>query len=371
MDMVWGYGGIETYILNILDNIDRPDFTFDIALPGVYKHINEDALIDRGVNVIHYQAHSIWQQIKEIRKILKAGNYDIVHIMQNYVSLESPAVFSLVAIAEKKHYHYKIINHAHNTENTMKVVSPAKKVLRNAFRGLLRNGFGRADLLAGCSQEAGHFLYGHKANVDIFYNGIHIDKFLSARRSTEISDWRRKYNIDDNKLNFVIVARMADQKNPLFAIDIVNSLCRYYPNLCLTWAGDGVLRDDIINKVEQYGISDHVHFLGNKAHIEEILACCDYFLFPSKMEGAPLVLIEAQASALKCFASDRVPNVIDCGGVSFIGLDKTAEQWADEIHALIESEPTVSINMDLLSRFDINKTVAALSEVYDRLVETE
>lgn len=180
---------------------------------------------------------------------------------------------------------------------------------------------------------------------------------------------KEKYSIAKGNPKFVIVARMCDDKNPMFVLDIIKHLITFYPNLSFVWVGDGERRDDIEAAVRKYGISGYVHLLGTQKNVGEILSCCDYFLLPSKIEGAPLVLIEAQAAGLKCFASDRVPNIIDCGGVSFIELDKTAEEWADEIHRQIESEPKAKINMALLKQFDINETVKALSHVYNDLVE--
>ncbi len=368
MDMLWGFGGIETYILNNLDRLDMEKFAFDIALPGLYKHVNEDALTIRGVNVIHYEANSIRQEVQEVKKILYKGNYDIVHIMQNYVSLESPAVFSLVAIRERRKYHYKVINHAHNTEDTSKPTPFIKWQIRRIFRNLLRKRFIKADLLAACSNEAGEFLYGNNRNVDIFYNGIDIGKFGDVCTG-KISQWREKYGIDANKMNFVAVGRMAKQKNPLFALDVVKALCQYYPDLRFTWVGDGEMRTEMEARMKEIGLEGRVRLLGVQDHVEEILACCDYFLLPSKREGLGIVFIEAQAAGLRCFSSDNVPALADCGGVTFISLDKTAEQWAAEIHRQIEAEPKANIDMERLSKFDINRTAADLSEVYKRLVE--
>lgn len=370
MTMLWGYGGIEKYMLNIFDHIDRTKYTFDVALPGNFKQQNEDALLERSINVIHYSIDSIGQQVNEIKRILSDGDYDVVHIMQSYVTLETYAVFALVAIAEQKRYRYKIICHSHGTEDKTKPIRPIKKALRSVYRTLLRKGFSKADMVAGCSREAGEFLYGKEADIKLFYNGINLERFKTHFSSREISEFKDKYGIRGGSHNFAIVARMSGDKNPMFVLDVIKCLCRYYPNLNFVWVGDGELRSDIIRYIEANGLSDCVQLLGTQSNVNEILACCNYFLLPSKLEGAPLVLIEAQAAGLKCFASDRVPNVIDCGGVSFIDLDKSAEEWAAEIHTQIEREPKAKINMDLLKRFDVNETVKALSEVYDRLVET-
>ena len=370
MTMLWGYGGIEKYMLNIFDHIDCTKFTFDVALPGHFKQQNEDALIERGISVIHYSADSIAHQVKEIKRILNEGNYDIVHIMQSYVTLETYAIFALVAIAERRKHHYKVICHSHGTEDKTKSIHPFKKSIRSIYRWLLRKGFSGADVLAGCSREAAEFLYGKNAYIDVFFNGITLGNFCKSFTDTERVELKKKYSLTDGSPRFVTVARMSEEKNPQFLLNILAKLCNYYPEFTFVWVGDGELRGSIEYCIKAHGLSDRIQLLGTQKNVGEVLACCDYFLLPSKLEGALLVLIEAQAAGLKCFASDRVPNVIDCGGVSFIELDKSAEEWAAEIHRQIENEPNANINMELLSRFDVNETVKALSEVYDRLVET-
>ena len=114
-------------------------------------------------------------------------------------------------------------------------------------------------------------------------------------------------------------------------------------------------------------LSEYVNLLGIQHHPEEILACCDYFILPSKREGAPLTLIEAQAANLRCFASDRVPKITDCGGITYIALDKTPKQWAEEIYQIITNNPHPRIDQKRLNCFDAQKTVRTLCNLYDKL----
>lgn len=369
MTMLWGYGGIEKYMLNIFDYIDRAEYVFDVALPGLHKQQNEDALLDRGINVIHYPADSIGQQIKAVKKILDDGDYDIVHVMQSYVTLETYAIFAFVAIAERHRHHYKVICHAHGTEDKTKSIGLFKNALRSAYRAVIRKGFGHADMLVGCSREAGEFLYGKRSDIHVFYNGIEINRFSKQYSWEELANLHEQYGLGTASPRFVTVARMSEEKNPVFVVDIVKALLGYYPNLSLTWVGDGELRSSVSEYIKESGMSDCINLLGTRSNVGEILSCHDYFLLPSKREGAPLTFVEAQAAGLKCFASDRVPNVIDCGGVIFIELDQTPEEWANEIHRQIESEPKAKINMDLLKQFDINETIKTLSHVYNDLAE--
>lgn len=360
------HGGIESYILNIIDHIDRNIYEIELAIPGKWKQENEDSLICRNIKVIHYDIVPFSKQVQSIRSILKSGKYDIVHVMQSYVTLERPAVFAIVALMERYHYHYKLICHAHGTEDTSKRRGFAKKLLCSMYRQVLRNVFCKADVLAACSQEAGCFMYGNNANVNVLYNGINLDRFTRQPNAL----LREKYRISDDKMNIVAVGRMSEEKNPVFALETIKNLVSFYPDLRFIWVGDGALMSQVRQCTVELGITSNVSFLGNQDNVEEILSCCDYFFLPSKREGFGIVFIEAQAAGLYCFTSDRVPSIIDCGGVSFIELNKSAEEWAAEIHRQLGKEPKDKIEEALLRRFDVKETVKVLCEVYDRLVES-
>jgi glycosyltransferase involved in cell wall biosynthesis len=360
-------GGIEAYILNVLDHIDKQKYIVDIAIAQDGTFGLEKTLIDNGHRVIYLSAKGMREQIREIRGVLQNGQYHIIHIMQGYLALEAHTVYGLACLLDRKRLGYKIINHSHSVEDLTKKTSFPKQIVRSALRGFLRFGFGRADALAACSQEAGEFMYGKKANVQVHLNGIDIARFQIDRASKNIPAWREKYGIHESNVNFSLVARISDEKNPIFLLRVIQCLRAYFPNLHFMWAGDGPQREEVIQFIDSNHLEECVHLLGTQHHVEEILACCDYFLFPSKREGAGIAIVEAQAAGLKCFASDRVPTLIDCGGVTFLALDKTPDQWAKEIYNTIIENPKPNTDAEILNRFSIYKTVAALCNLYDDL----
>lgn len=364
----WITGGIENYLLNVIDHIDRDKYEIDVVLLKSGTYGAEQVLVDRGCRVLYYSADTIRGQISEIRKLLRAGNYDLIHIMQGYLAPEPPVVFSFACLFDRKRLGYKIINHSHGTEDLTRKPPPIVTLARNLYRFALKLMLNQADAFAACSPEAGAFMYGKKQKVQVLYNGINLERFQNAALSHNHDEWRNKYHISDTNKNFVIVARIADEKNPFFLVEVIQKLKFYVPNIMLTWVGDGSLRKELENQIQQKGLSSNFNLLGVQEHVEEILACCDYFILPSKREGAPLTLIEAQASGLKCFTSDRVPGIIDCGGVSFLALEESAEYWATKIAEIIHTEKHADIDTVLLRRFDINETAIALSSFYDTLI---
>ena len=59
-------------------------------------------------------------------------------------------------------------------------------------------------------------------------------------------------------------------------------------------------------KATALGIGDKVVFAGSRTDANELLSAMDVFALPSRFEGLPLVLIEAQAAQLPCVVSDHV-----------------------------------------------------------------
>ena len=64
------------------------------------------------------------------------------------------------------------------------------------------------------------------------------------------------------------------------------------------------------------------------ADMPKLLSQSSGFLFPSLHEGFGIVLIEAQAMGVKCYASDTVPRATDCGCVIYLPLKDGAKVWA-------------------------------------------
>ena len=79
------------------------------------------------------------------------------------------------------------------------------------------------------------------------------------------------------------------------------------------------------------GIADHVIFYGTTTDTPAFYSAMDYFIFPSKFEGVPLTLIEAQANGLPCLISNRISKeVIQTELITVLELNDVNE-WAEHI----------------------------------------
>lgn len=68
--------------------------------------------------------------------------------------------------------------------------------------------------------------------------------------------------------------------------------------------GDGPQRNYLTHLVKQYGIADHVIFLGEQKNVFKYLDCADYFLYASAVEWFPNVLAEAKSMGIPIITTD-------------------------------------------------------------------
>jgi glycosyltransferase involved in cell wall biosynthesis len=80
--------------------------------------------------------------------------------------------------------------------------------------------------------------------------------------------------------------------------------------------------------VAAVGVDGHVHFLGFRQDIPDLLAASDSFVLPSLWEGLPMALIEAMASGLPVIAtavSGSKQVVVDGESGMLVGPGKAGE----------------------------------------------
>ena len=93
----------------------------------------------------------------------------------------------------------------------------------------------------------------------------------------------------------------------------------------------------------------------------------DVFLFPSLYEGLGIVVVEAQATGLRCVISDRVPapNLID--NVQVLSLEQSDDAWAE---ALLNGGSNLRANATqkiIDGHYDIAHEAKWLQEFYLRI----
>lgn len=354
-------GGTETIALNYYKNLNHDlvgmDFLFyGPSLPRFSKELEANG--DRVINVVDYTDNLIGS-IREIRDVVKKGNYDIVHAQLNALNF-FPLLGAYLGGAKIR------IAANHSTAN-MKY-EPKKSIVKYLVRpsaGMLATNY------AACSEHAGEWCFGKQAlkngKIKIIHNAIDLSSFNYSEETRQ--SIRSKMGWDGK---FVIghAGRFTEQKNHKFMVEIFAKVHERCPEAILAFAGDGHLMDEVKTQVKELGLTDFVQFLGVRFDMNELMQGMDIFLFPSLYEGLGNVITEAQAVGLRSIASDVVPNEVKMTElVDFISLNKSADFWADAILKYKDGYIHKSRHDDLKNAgYEIKSAARDLEKYYLELV---
>lgn len=107
------------------------------------------------------------------------------------------------------------------------------------------------------------------------------------------------------KQNRIVTAgRLMPQKNQKMLIDAFASIHKSYPDYILDIYGEGPLRENLQQQINELGLTDAVTLKGNVLNIHEEMADARIFVLPSDFEGLSNALLEAMMMGLPCIATN-------------------------------------------------------------------
>lgn len=359
-------GGKETFCLNVNKKIIDDNYKIDYFLTLGNKEYYKNEVEKLGGKVINIKNENTPFFILNFIKIfylinnqIKKEKYDVIHIHQckGVISILIAAYINRIKC---------ICIHSHsaftpeNDNRIIKIKIKLYSIIRNKIIKRLN------PYRLGCSKEACKEMFGEKCfdnnKTKVIFNGISFEKF--NKNDLNVNEIRKKYNIDKNNINLINIGRFDEQKNQIFLLEIFNELKSIRENIKLTIIGHGDLEYEIKNEIKRLGIEQWVDILPQDTNIPEILSVMDYFLLPSLCEGLGIVLIEAQAMGVQCFASNYVPEEADIGLCEFLPLEIGAKKWAKTIDKYIEENKYGKIDYEKLSKYDIKNVVLELEKIY-------
>lgn len=349
-------GGVEAVTINYYRNIDKNKVQLDFICDEDSTNIPYEEIERMGGKVIIIPSYSKpFKYHKALKRVLKEGNYKIIHSNINTLSVFSLFAAKCAGVPVRIAHSHSTTNKKEKKKNLMKqVLRPFSKVFATDYMC--------------CSELAGRWLFGNKeydkGNVYLLNNAIDLDKFKyneSLRKKK-----RKELGIKDNTLVIGHIGRFVAQKNHDFLIDIFDEIHKKNNNSILLLAGQGPLMEDIKNKVKELNLDDNVKFLGQRNDANELYQAFDVFLLPSLYEGLPVVGVEAQAAGLLCYLSDdmtKETKVLDI--TKFMSLNNTLKEWADNILDDVKKYKRIDTSKEMTAKnFNIKEEAKKLEEYY-------
>ena len=313
-------GGKRNLIMEYYRHIDKTKVQYDFICDSDSNGIPKEEIEKLGGKVYLVPPYKhIFSHLKATYKILKDNHYQVMHAFDNTLNVFPLFVGKLAGVKVR-------ISESISKGDKNEAKTKIKLVLRRFSHWFA------TDFMAN-SIDCGVWQFGKKTydegKISIFKTVINAD--ANAFDKVLRDETRKKFGWED-KVIYGFIGRYVDQKNPLFLIDIFNSIAKKQPNAKLVMIGFGELETAMHEKIKEYGLQDRVEDLGRRDDIKQFYNAFDTFLLPSLYEGMPVVGIEAQCAGLPIFFSKNITEETTASELAhYIGLNESPEVWADTI----------------------------------------
>lgn len=315
----------------------------------------EKELISHGCKIFHLPepSQSYHNYLKELRIILSETKYDVVH---------AHTMFNIgwaMMVAKQMKVPVRVA-HAHsalNNDESIKI-----KAYEIFMRYLIHH---NATDFVACGEKAGVRLYGkkiYKEKGNLILNGIDINLFrFDIEKRKKI---RTYLNIQNN---FVIghVGHLLNVKNQRFLLELMPKVLKKKPNAMLLILGEGPDRQMLEETIDNLHLQNHVIMTGNVPNVFEYLSAMDVLAFPSRYEGMPLSIIEAQANGLPCILSTEVPRDVYLTDLIQSLELSDCNTWVDRICATERKEAEKYAQILRNAGVDILSTMRKIYNIYE------
>jgi len=347
-------GGAETWLMNVLRNIDRSIYHMDFLVHNERTGAFDDEIERLGSRVVYCapQSHpaAYAQELRRINRLY--GPYDVIHSHVHHFSGYAMVLAKVLNIP---------IRIVHSLTDTRLVDSSAGPLRKMYLQAMSKSIDWFATHKFAVSTESACALYGaDSSQVQILPCGIDLEPFKVALEKIRPKPEHR----------FVIghVGRMVPEKNHDFMLKIMKCVLLEQPNAKMLFIGDGPLRSELETKATQTGLNQNVAFLGDRFDVADLLVNeIDVFLFPSLWEGLPLALIEAQAAGLNCVISDSVTKEVDVfpDRIIRVAIQSDPSHWADCIcRTKLSTLSTSRFDQLAGSPYNIDYSVDVMTKAY-------
>lgn len=364
MPMADARSGVTKYVINNWEHIDHTRFQFDFVTRRGKLDFEED-VVAQGCKV-HYMTCSSQEDekrfIAEMRKIYDEG-YDAVHLHTSYWNgflAEELARECGVPV---------IIVHAHSTTVPIDDAQKRREAehlhehIKAAFRAEYATHF------CACSHLAADWLFGPqipREDIMILRNAVDTGAF--AFDPAARADVRASLGSGNH---FVVghVGRFVYAKNHEFLLRAFQGALKEREDMTLMLVGIGPLMEPVWELAKEMGIESHVLFLGARDDVPTLMQAMDLFVLPSRHEGLPLALVEAQAAGLPCLMSESITaEAVITGNVEMLPLEE--DLWRD---SMVRYASKASARRDMAGQvavagYSIHEQVKVLEDLYGGLL---
>lgn len=224
-------------------------------------------------------------------------------------------------------------------------------------------------------RQSVHAEYG--VDPPVVFNGISIDKTVFSDSKDTL---RGRCNFPHGRFVIITIGRLWVQKNHSLLIDAFNLISKKIKNCSLFIVGEdptgGSFKRSLARQIEELPreTREHVHLLGGRKDIPQILRAADVFVLSSDWEGVPLTLLEAMGYGLPIVttAVGGIPDIVSDGETGLLVPKGDRNGLAKGLSKIIESPAMASeMGRKASEEFELRYTIQATVRAYWDLYQSK
>lgn len=287
------------------------------AMEGYYEcaYSSPDGPISDILNengIIFYPIHTESINVFELKRTLDEYKPDIIHAHDYNAGIMAVLTGTKVPI----------INHLHNNTPWLRTIC-----LKSVVYGLSCLRY--KEILTVSDSVMEEFIFGNYLHekTTMVGNPINLQKIRTSARKAELVD----------ESDIVFLGRLAEQKRPVFFIDIIEEISKRIPNVRVAMVGAGDLISEIERKISIGGLQDNIRLYGFQKNPYGLVNNSKILVMPSAWEGFGLAAVEGLALGKPVVATPvgGLKNIVqsECGMLCIEKLD-----FVEEIFKLLSDE---------------------------------
>lgn len=300
---------------------------------------------------------------KELRRIMKEENYDIVHC-------NTPVGGILTRLAGRKlrKNGLRVIYTAHGF-HFYKGAPKKNWIIYYTIEKFMSR---YTDDLITITEEDYNLAKakGFKGNIHHVHGvGVNSSKFVKL--SEEDRQELRKSKGYNDEFIILCTGELNKNKNQATLIRAMSKIVKKHDNVRLLLAGNGPEHDNLVSLINELDLGMYVELLGYRTDLEDYVNICDLVVSASYREGLPLNIMEAMICGKPVVASDnRGHRELVKDGQNGILVDLNRDGgFTDSISLLIENQEVrerFSVNgMRMVEPFKVENVKGELVRIYD------
>ena len=354
-------GGGETYLYNLVSNLDKNKFE------PVVLSFTDGEMIDklkaRGIatHVIPTERPFSFHLFSKVSSLIKNENIDLVHIHGTRAATNSLIPARMAHVPSIYTVHGWSFHTGNNPLITKLRIIAERFITKNASATVCGS---EADLQTGKKHCP-------RGKYNLIHNSINTTDFNPDNAH---SDFRIKNGYNENDFIVAFIGRMTFQKDPKTFILSIPEVLKTLPAAKFVMIGEGELLDESKKLAEEKNLGSSLRFLPFSKNVKEVLKAVDVFILPSFWEVIPLALLEAMAMKKLCIGSN-IPGTTEAlkNGVNgFLFEPGDPNGLASKINrAFSDKEERTRLSEEarntVIDNFDLKKLVAKNEVLYYRI----